>query len=245
MEKLISRANSNQVNNAAELVCKKCLSVGDISDSYFTTTVSALNTSNGTLTTSIGNSSKSEVTKRQSNKDSQRDAYNTGIKYLLRGYACFPSLEGESAQRLLNVVNSFGKINILSYNEETAELTSMYKKLTTEYADDLAKFSDVSNRLNLLNTTNEEFKVIQGEVSKLHVDMDNTVSASKQKKVVMDILNNNLLLYLESMAKVNPATYASLAEDVSRIIEDANIKIRMSLRSKATDEVTPEVAEQN
>jgi len=47
------------------------------------------------------------------------------------------------------------------------------------------------------------------------------------------------------MAKVNPATYASLAEDVSRIIEDANIKIRMSLRSKATDEVTQEVAEQN
>ncbi|MBN1111341.1 MAG: hypothetical protein JXA53_00310, partial [Bacteroidales bacterium] len=87
---------------------------------------------------------------------------------------------------------------------------------------------------------NVNIKSLLKESAEYRTQQATMLPASKQKRIVIDILNNRLLPYLQIIMLSDEDKYKSLYNDIQNIISKANTKVKMSATKPTEEEVAQE-----
>jgi len=92
----------------------------------------------------------------------------------------------------------------------------------------------------MVNAENVNIKSLLKESAEYRTQQAIMLPASKQKRIVIDILNNRLLPYLQIIMLSDEDKYKSLYNDIQNIISKANTKVKMSATKPTEEEVAQE-----
>ncbi|WP_282125775.1 DUF6261 family protein [Marinifilum flexuosum] len=90
----------------------------------------------------------------------------------------------------------------------------------------IMELKTVTNQLNTLYLKNQDIQALK----------EDTIPSTIQKKVVIDIFNNELLPYLMVMKRVQPDTFGETYTKITHYIETINTKIRTRRNRPASEE---------
>ena len=221
------------VNRVKEFVWTENMIMSDI--------LSQLETENNSLSLSLIKNRTSEYTSLIKTTDGVCDHLLTGIRFTIKGYCYLPGDEGESANKIFSVIKPHVNITKLSYDEESALITSIYNKVTdAEHLPHLEKFPVLKRMFEMVNAENVNIKSLLKESAEYRTQQATMLPASKQKRIVIDILNNRLLTYLQIIMLSDEDKYKSLYNDIQNIISKANTKVKMSATKPTEEEVAQE-----
>ena len=208
------------------------------SDTYLTPIVEMVNGLNTLLIEALN---RLKVYSQMAEKDHVRDMTIRSLFKLVEGYTHIPVAEVKEAAFVVeNVLEQYGMdIQNEDYAEESANIESLLNDLSkTDVVAAIAKLQGVPEIKSLLSTQQKDFEAValqQAEGERVKKDL---ASASSLKKEAVKEINNNLIGYLNTMAKVNPDTYKATAETIAELIDNNNELVK---RRRNTSEADAEV----
>ncbi|PKQ63011.1 hypothetical protein BZG02_09565 [Labilibaculum filiforme] len=246
MEQILSDYTSKQVENIAENILFEFAKTDWSADQYLSEISSRLLKSHGILKNSIGKLRASDFTEELSKKDAIFD----------RDIICFKKFvdanrymrdenKVEAATKIWKLIDAHN-LNLyrLSYEEQTSSATSLFAELDRQDNKLLIEaLIGASEALILAKNSNDALMSTYRESNEAKATKEDQIAASLQRKQVRDIINSDLLPYLEVMIRVNPATYKGIYQSIIKYIEAVNTKVR-SRSTKNESETTLEL-EQN
>jgi hypothetical protein len=207
-------------------------------DTYLSSVLSTANKYDSTLTEAL---KRLQVFSQMADKDHERDKAILSLFKLVEGYTHIPVAEvKEAALVVYNVLNHYG-LNIRNddYAGESAKIRSVLNDLgKADIAAAIAKLQGVADLVTSLTTAQKDFETValeqaEGEGAKKELD-----SASKIKRAAIKEVNDNLVGYMNTMAKVQPDTYEATAITLAELIENNNETVkRRRTESEADAEV--------
>jgi len=175
-----------------------------------------------------------------SESDDNRDAIGKNAFYLVTGYSHHPVKEiNEAAQKVMNVLNNYGlEIFSMSYAIESSKINSMLLQLEApEVKEAITKLSGVAEVVAELKKAQEEFEAIFIHSQKNKSESFNSDNATDLRKEIVDILNNQLIPYLNGMMAVDAAKYGSFVHELASHITLNNSKVKTRARRQKTEVV--------
>jgi len=240
METLRVLASAELANTTTTLSLNRVKEFDWADNKVMTDTLSELETENNFLSLSLIKNRASVYTSLIKETDGVCDNLLTGIRLIVKGYCFLPDDEGESANKIFSIIKPHANITRLSYDEESALITSIYNKVTdAEHLPHLEKFPILKRMFEMVNTENVNIKSLLKESAEYRTQQAAMLPAGKQKRIVIDILNSRLLPYLQIIMLSDEDKYKLLYNDIQNIILKANTKIKMSA-TKPTNEVALE-----
>ena len=240
METLRVLASAELANTTTSLSLNRVKEFDWAENKVMTDTLSELETENNSLSLSLIKNRASVYTSLIKETDGVCDNLLTGIRLIVKGYCFLPGDEGESANKIFSIIKPHANITRLSYDEESALITSIYNKVTdAEHLPHLEKFPILKRMFEMVNTENVNIKSLLKESAEYRTQQAAMLPAGKQKRIVIDILNSRLLPYLQIIMLSYEDKYKLLYNDIQNIILKANTKIKMSA-TKPTNEVALE-----
>lgn len=157
------------------------------------------------------------------NADALRDEALRKFGKLLDGYSVFPiESRSESAKRLLEVYNKYRKTII---DETYATESALIKSLLTDLSESSMvsasqKLDGVPELIDSIRAAEDEFLLandiyITSRANKLE-------SATSLKKVMIKIVNDQLIPYVNAVSLIDHKTYGALAQQIEIEIQRAN-----------------------
>lgn len=178
----------------------------------------------------------------QKSNDEVRDTDLDGLFYFLLGASHSPKTKiKEAALYLLELFEQYGlKIKEESYTRESSLINSLLNDYKSEKAlaaiADVPQCADYIAALQTSQTTFENgrlsFETARGEEGTLE-------NASAIKKELMELINKQLVPYINVMVQLHPDSYGSFARTLAEIIESNNTVVQK--RGKKDD--SPEQGE--
>lgn len=226
IEKVIGDSHIGEVSTVAQAICGVSDNYDWSNDPYLSATVDTLKVEEDNLTVAINRDKAISVL---DSKDKERSAAVRSVFYLNRGYLYHPSAEVlEAATFIGSILNKYG-IKIASTNRptETSLVDSLLVDLSTdESVAALAKLSGMGENIANLTTTQADFVKSYTSFEEAKAKEGTYDNASTIKKVVVKIINDELVVYLRAMRIASPDTYESFASAVAQIIDDSNVIVR-------------------
>ncbi len=170
-----------------------------------------------------------KVYSQMAEKDNERDLAIRSLFKLVEGYMHIPVADlKQAANKVYDVLEQYGlSLQHEDYNVESAGIESLLIDLNKPaILTDIAKLQGVSESIAVLNTVQKEFDNLGLQQAESEGAKKNLTSASKLKKEVVRELNDNLVGYMNTMAKVNPATYDVPAKTIAELIDKNNELIK-------------------
>ncbi|RXQ94377.1 hypothetical protein EO244_08830 [Ancylomarina salipaludis] len=171
-------------------------------------------------------------------KDHVRDMAIRALFKLVEGYVHIPIAGMKEAALVLNrILEQYGlSIQNEDYAEESADIESLLKDLSKPNAlSAIANLQGVQESIAALDAAQKDFENValqQAEGESLKKDL---ASASMLKKVAITEINTNLVGYLNTMAKVNPATYEATTKTIAELIDRNNEMVKRRHKTKEVD----------
>ncbi|MGQ8338522.1 DUF6261 family protein [Sunxiuqinia sp. A32] len=171
-------------------------------------------------------------------KDSVRDQYVRGLFHFVQGSLYHPDdAIKTSAEKVEKVLEQYG-ISIVSENYATE--SSLINSLLNDLAkpnlqDDIAALSGCADLIAALQAAQADFEATRIAYEEDKADESTMENASSIKKQVVQIINEQLVIYLQAMNQVDVETYGSFARTVAEIIADNNEVVKK--RRKKTEPV--------
>ncbi len=159
--------------------------------------------------------------------DVVRDELISDLNYLLKGYMHHPDAAiKEAAVKTYKVYDNYGvAINKLSYTEQSSKIKSLVTDLQ-KVTPEVAQLSGVETLMGGLQQAQSDFEVAE-EAYRTEKNKDNTTqAASTIRKEIMDLINDKLVPYLNTMNMVNPTVYEALSADIASIIVRNNDTVK-------------------
>ncbi|HPR85887.1 MAG TPA: DUF6261 family protein [Prolixibacteraceae bacterium] len=239
IQKLISWSRVTEVNDVATRVSGAFRAQG-IADPYLAATFGSLDNANLELSKAIR---RSKAESNLEEKDEVRDECTRSLYYLINGFTHHPAAAiAESAQLLLRVFNNYGiSLTNESYATESALISSMLIEFQKPgYATHIANLSGCGELLQSLASAQTDFDQarIAYETEKAQDGM--VANATEIKKEVVDLVNNQIMTYLQGMQQANPGTYSVLAATCAKVIAENNEQVRR--RKQKPEPATPQPA---
>ncbi|MDQ2180848.1 DUF6261 family protein [Marinifilum sp. D714] len=175
-------------------------------------------------------------------KDLVRDLQIRSLFKLVEGYTHIPVAEiKEAALVVYNVLVQYGlEIQHEDNAAETAEVNSMLNDLSKpEVAAAIAKLQGVAEIVAALTAAEKDFETIALQQAEGEGAKKDLATASKLKKAAIKEVNDNLVGYMNTMAKVQPDTFLSTAQTIAELIENNNELVKRR-RTKSDEEVEAE-----
>ncbi|WP_282014331.1 DUF6261 family protein [Marinifilum flexuosum] len=195
-------------------------------DTYLSTVLATVSEYDTSLTESL---KRLQVFSQMAEKDHERDIAILSLFKLVEGYTHIPVAEvKEAAVVVYNVLNHYG-LNIRNddYAGESAEIRSVLNDLgKTDIAAAITKLQGVSDLVTVLTTTQKDFETVALQQAEGEGAKQDLASASKIKKAAIKELNDNLVGYMNTMAKAKPDTYKATAQTISELIDSNNEKVK-------------------
>lgn len=165
--------------------------------------------------------------------DAVRDDIVRRIFKIAEGYAAtpLPNLK-QPAERLLVILNNFGlEITRANYSSESSYIEALLKDLAAAQADvdTLPGFGETVAELRDAQT---HFNTIRIEYEKARGAEKQTETATALKKPLLQLINDKLVLYLNTMTMADSAKYGTFAAAAEQIIAGTNTAVAQRARRK-------------
>ncbi len=197
--------------------------------------------------TSANNTAMTEALKRLNaysqlaEKDDVRDMAIRALFKLVEGYMYIPIAEIKEAALIVNNIREHYSLSILNedYAEESADIKSLLNDLSKpDILLAIAKLQGVAQTITALDAAQKDFDNLALQQAEGESVKNDLASASKLKKESITEINDNLVGYMNTMAKVKPATYATTAKTIAELIDTNNELVK---RRRKTEEIDSEV----
>lgn len=164
---------------------------------------------------------KSSVTDELADADQYRDSLYRGLNDTVKGATNhYDAAVKEAAIRVQILLDHFGNINIKSYDEQTAAITSLVNDLNNDYADDIATLG-ITGWVTELQNANNNFETLMKEryseeAGKTHLSM-------KEVREQIDAAYRAITERIGALIIVNgEETYAGFVKDLNQRVEKYN-----------------------
>ena len=170
-------------------------------------------------------------------KDHVRNLAVKSLFKLTEGYVYIPIAEMKVAALVVkNILEQYGlSIQNEDYAEKSADIESLLNDLNKpDSMTATAKLLGLSQAITILHKAQKDFEkvaLLQAESESVKKDL---ASASKLKQESIKEINTNLVNYMNTMAKVTPATYLATAETIAELIIKNNELVK---RRRKTNEI--------
>ena len=194
--------------------------------------------------TSANNIAMTEALKRLNaysqlaEQDDVRDMAIRALFKLVEGYMYMPIAKIKEAALVLNNILENYSLSILNedYAEESADIKSLLNDLSKpDILLAIAKLQGVAQTITSVDMAQKDFDnlaLLQAEGESVKKDL---ASASQLKKASIAEINNNLVGYMNTMAKVNPAVYEATARTIAELIEKNNELVKRRRKTNEPD----------
>ena len=195
-------------------------------DAFFTATFNQLSAKTDEL---FGKIKAGWIESELEDKDRARDLDVRAIFYEVEAKCVRRESEDQKkAEKLQLILNRYGlKITSASYTNESAQLRALIKDLK---APNLKEARQAVPDLDALIGNLESSQAAFDESAARHLanlsDREKSSSATVVARELRDIINGELCVYMEAMAKVNPDKYTGFADLMNILIEENNKKVR-------------------
>ncbi|PXX95747.1 hypothetical protein DF185_21890 [Marinifilum breve] len=201
-----------------------------------------INTIRGYCTSLTEALNRLKVYSQMAEKDNIRDMAIKSLFKLVEGYTHIPIAEiNEAAKVVENVLEQYGMdIRNDDYAAETAEVNSLLNDLSKpEVAAAIAKLQGVAEIVAALTAAEKDFEAIALQQAEGEGAKKDLATASRLKKAALKEINDNLVGYMNTMAKVKPDTYQTTTQTIAELIENNNELVKRR-RTKSDEEVEAE-----
>ncbi len=224
ISKINAISRNAEVNEVAEAFIVAFGKQDFSADHYLTEVFASLRQGNAELTTAI---KASGAISRQNLCDEERDRAGRAL-FLCTNAACElpdPAI-AQSAAAVSTVLDKYGlSMFRSSYDEETTLIRSLLEELG-ELADEVQAVPQLLLHLNHLKQRQDDFDKAKEEYVKSQAEGKAIRSASKVRVEIMDLLNKNLIPYLNTMNKVTPAVYGSFVALCAELATRNNQRVK-------------------
>ena len=199
---------------------------------------SIIERTSGTNTKLIEALRRLKVYSQMAEQDDVRDKAIKALFKLVEGYVHIPiAAIQEAALVVENVLNQYGlSIQNEDYAEESADIASLLNDLSKpDVVAAIAKLQGVAEAITALSTAQNDFENLalqQAEGESVKKDL---ASASQLKREGIKEINDNLVGYMNTMAKVKPATYEATAKTIAELIDKNNELVKRRYKTKVAD----------
>ena len=185
---------------------------------------------------------RSDFTDPITDADIERDTTFSGVAGTIRS-ACnhFDVSVRASAQRLCLVLDHYGNLAVLPYDEETAALMKFIDELRGRYADDVKKLG-VDAWIAVLDNQNKAFDALKNKRTTHMADMPK--SNMKQERLQVDEAYRAIVKRINALIEVNGVdTYQAFIKELNQSINNYTLLVaqRMGRNAKEGSEITPPV----
>ncbi len=224
IQKIHSRSRNAEVNETAEGLIINFEKHDFSADAYLSELFPKLKQENQALTTAI---KASGVSSRQSFCDEERDRAGKAL-FLCVNAACELPDENisQAAQSVNKILDKYTPaIFRTGYDEETTLVRSLLEELNSLNAE-VTAVPQLALHVDHLKQRQADFDVAKDEYVKAQVNEKTSRSASKLKTEIVNLLNKNIIPYLNTMNKVNSAVYGNFALVCAELIERNNQRVK-------------------
>lgn len=204
-------------------------------DTYLTSIIEVVNGYNSSLIEALN---RLKVYSIMADKDYVRDMAIRSLFKLVDGYTYIPFAEiKEAALVVENVLQQYGlNIQNTDYSEESADIESLLNDLNKpEVLTAIAKMQGVAEIISKLRTAQSDFETVALQQAEGESAKKDLVTASKLKKEVIKEINDNMVGYLNTMAKVNPDIYKASALTIAELIDNNNELVKRRRTANEAD----------
>lgn len=209
-------------------------------DTFLTSVIAKATEYNTSLTEALN---RLQTYSQMAEKDRDRDQEIRSLFKLVEGYTHIPVAEIKHAALVVyNVLEQYGlDIQHDDNAAETAEVNSMLNDLSKpELVAAIAKLQGVAEIVAALTAAEKDFEAVALQQAESEGAKKDLASASQLKKAAIKELNDNLVGYMNTMAKVKPDTYQTTAQTISKLVANNNELVKRR-RTKNDEEVEAEV----
>ncbi len=173
---------------------------------------------------------------QMADQDHVRDMEIRNLFKLVAGYIHIPLIELKEAALLVNtILKQYGLgIQKGDYSEESAEIESLLNDLSKpDVLIAIAKLQGVPETIAALDKAQKDFENMALKQAEGASAKKNLASASTLKYEIITEINDNLVGYMNTMAKVNPVTFGDTSQTIAELIHKNNELVK---RRHKTDE---------
>jgi hypothetical protein len=160
---------------------------------------------------------KSAITDEMSSEDVLRDNLYRGVCDTVRGATNHYQAEvGQTAERIMKVLNHYGDITLKTYDDESADIFSLIIELTTNHSSDVTALN-LTGWLDALETHNISFITLQN--SRYSEEAAKTVSIMKQARKETDSVYDEITKRINALIVINgETTYQGFVCELNELI---------------------------
>ncbi|MBN1111597.1 MAG: hypothetical protein JXA53_01635 [Bacteroidales bacterium] len=150
--------------------------------------------------------------------------------------------EKDNAEIVAHAIGAYNRNFIYkSYSEESADLDAMIADCEKpEVLQAITKCGDLLNAFNNIKAVRQEWNQAVQDNAVNNVDLSDMPSATSLHPMVLQLINNELLSYLEVMSRVKPDVYGSVYKIITEFVKSNNDSVRNHLRRLKAGEIVEE-----
>jgi uncharacterized protein (DUF697 family) len=236
INKLISKGRTTEVASVSEKLGVAFQNYDLTRDSYLSGTFTTLGDETNLLLEAIKRSKSESV---MNVKNLTRADKTRALFYLVKGALYHPEpVVSTAAQEVDKVLEKYGLTEITSesYDIVSSLTNSMMGDLAAaELQASIAAISGCAGVITALQAAQEDFVQAYAAYQQDKAEEGELETASEIKKRVLGIINEQLVVYLRAMVKVDEPGYGGFAATVTQIIDDANENIKRRDKKEETE----------
>jgi hypothetical protein len=235
IKKISSISRNGDTSTLLDLILKAFDKSDWSADTYITPIIARTSANNTAMTEAL---KRLNAYSQMAEQDNVRDIAIRALFKLVEGYIYIPIAEIKEAALVLNNILEHYGLSILNedYAEESADTKSLLNDLSKpDVLLAIAKLQGVAQTITTVDTAQKDFDNLalqQAEGESVKKDL---ASASQLKKELIVDINNNLVGYMNTMAKVNPTVYEATAKTIAELIEKNNELVKRRRKTNEPD----------
>ncbi len=235
IKKISTISRNGDISTLLTLILKAFAKIDWSADTYLSPIIKKTSATNTLLIEAL---KRLKVYSQMAEKDDVRDMSIKALFKLVEGYIYIPIAElKEAALVVYNVLEQYGlSIQSEDYTEESANIESLLNDLNKpNILLAIAKLQGVSEILTAVSAAQNDFENLVLQQAEGESVKNDLASASQLKKESIADINNNLMGYMNTMAKVNPDTYEATAKTIAELIEKNNDLVKRRRKTNEPD----------
>jgi hypothetical protein len=173
-------------------------------------------------------------------KDHVRDLQIRSLFKAVEGYIHIPVADiSEAAMKVHNILAQYGlDIQNEDNSTQSAQIRSMINDLAkADIVVAISRMQGVAQIVTNLTKAEDDFEAVTLQQAESEGARNDLATATKLKKLAVKELNDKLVGYLNTMAKVRPDTYEAIAQTIAELIDNNNelVKRRRTANENEAD----------
>ena len=239
IKKISSISRNGETSTLVDLILKAFDNNDWSADTYLTPIILRTRPNNTQLVEAL---KRLKAYSQMAEKDDERDEAIRPLFKLVEGYIYMPIDEIQEAATFVNTILKNYSLSLVKedYAEESADIKSLLNDLSKPDALlAIAKLQGVAQTITTIDTAQKGFDTLAFQQAEDESVKKDLASASQLKKGLIVDINDNLVGYMNTMAKVKPAVYEATAKTIAELIDKNNDWVK---RRRKTNEPDTELA---